>query len=230
MLWTSLSFPSQQLPIKAMLDEAHPVQVIYSNDGEGIDAVLEKAMNTKKNKHSILRVVKKAGASAKKFAHKTKSLTMRREHKMAIHVKDLFDVPAVPHNTPALGPSIAVFEPEEHSSPPKLVLFGPTESVESLAATLGSPTTLSAFPISPPIKFALRPPPSASLVQSRKPPASSRAYGCRLLLKAVIFLPYALAVGFLPLLAPAHLSHIAFSSIFGYASQPKPLSTATTTT
>lgn len=142
---------------------------------------------------------------------------------MAIHVKDLFDVPAVPHNTPALGPSIAVFEPEEHSSPPKLVLFGPTESVESLAATLGSPTTLSAFPISPPIKFALRPPPasSASLVQSRKPPASSRAYGSRLLLKAVIFLPYALTVGFLPLLAPAHLSHIAFSSIFGYTSQPE---------
>ncbi len=64
------------VPIKAMLDEAHPVPAIYSNDGEGIDAVLEKAMNTKKNKHSILRVVKKAGASAKKFVHKTKSLTM----------------------------------------------------------------------------------------------------------------------------------------------------------
>lgn len=64
------------VPIKAMLDEAHPVPAIYSNDGEGIDAVLEKTMNTKKNKHSILRVVKRASASAKKFAHKTKSLTM----------------------------------------------------------------------------------------------------------------------------------------------------------
>ena len=61
-------------------NEDHAIQdlpEIRVHDEEQVDAPSDHAVVKAKHHHAktILRVVKKAGASAKKFAHKTKSLT-----------------------------------------------------------------------------------------------------------------------------------------------------------
>ncbi|KAI0092250.1 hypothetical protein BDY19DRAFT_589486 [Irpex rosettiformis] len=197
------------------------IPAIQVQSEEAIDNSPVEAVNTKKNVNTLLRVVKKAGASAKKFVHKTKSLTKRREHQLVVDVRDVIEAPMVPQNTPQVIPIISspVLVAEVEEDRRELVLFGAITSLESLAATLGSPTTLSSFPLSPPAKTSIRPlfePPAALWKHRPKGYHTNLSRGLRLLLRMVLFLPYVLVVGFLPFLAPSHLSSMTFSPIFGY--------------
>lgn len=93
-------------------------------------------------------------------------------------------------------------------------------STDSLTAMLGSPTTLSGFPISPPSVIDERFMPPPHWRTPRKSGGSLAIAMFKLFIKAALFLPYVLMVGFTVFLAPSRLSAITFSSFFGYVSLP----------
>ncbi|KAI0696167.1 hypothetical protein BC835DRAFT_1343386 [Cytidiella melzeri] len=180
----------------------------------------EQLLDSKKKKNSFLRAVKKAGASARKFASKTKSLTNRREQKLSKEdVRIIFDVITTPQNLSpwafdSTGPDDVLEDEEE------LGLIALDASSDSLAATLGSPLTLSSFPISPSLKAAKRLLPPASWERKSKSPSGALNFVLKTLLKITLALPYALLVGFIPFIAPTRLSAVTFSPLFGYVSPP----------
>jgi hypothetical protein len=102
------------------------------------------------------------------------------------------------------------------------------ESTDSLAAVHGSPTEINyCFPLSPPFhtrdslmvakchEARVRCPPISDTPASSAKPAT-----ILLLVKLFLIVPYIVFVGFLPFLAPAHLSRVVFSPLVGYATRP----------